>query len=626
MVVAVGPVGMMEVSVDEVVDVVAVRDRFVATAGAVDVSGIVRSAGVLRGAISRVGCRQSNAVLVDVAVMEMVQVTIVQVVDVVVVAHGGMAAARFVLMGMLGMNGTGGHGELLLGWVGWGNERGQTGQVGPAFAGVSESVEQEVGDVLVGKAVEDVFAVAAPGDEAFVAQDAQTLGDGGKVVAGGGDLGDARFPLSKQGEQAQTRGIAHSAEDARGALDGARTHEGGGRTGAVIVGGAGGINHFWHGRFGLGHLINCSTIKVCDSGCRVKAVGRCVTLKRIFFLFSMKRALITGVTGQDGSYLAEFLLRKGYEVHGIKRRSSSFNTGRVDGIFSDLHEHGNRFFLHFGDLSDTGSLWKLLHEIKPDEVYNLAAQSHVRVSFDIPESTGDITGMGAVRLLEGIKQVGLGQTCRFYQASSSEMFGAAEPPQHEGTVFHPRSPYACAKLYAHWLTINYRESYNMFAVSGILFNHESPRRGETFVTRKIARAVANIKNNLQEKLYLGNLDSKRDWGFAKEYVEAMWLMLQQEKPEDYVIGTGETHTVREFVEEAFGHVNLEWEKYVEFDARYLRPAEVDALLADPSKARQQMGWEHQTGFRELVKLMVDAEMDAIAAQRAGVAVAVSQHG
>jgi len=340
----------------------------------------------------------------------------------------------------------------------------------------------------------------------------------------------------------------------------------------------------------------------------------------------MKRALITGVTGQDGSYLAEFLLRKGYEVHGIKRRSSSFNTGRVDSIYTDLHEHGNRFFLHFGDLSDTSSLWKLLHDVKPDEVYNLAAQSHVRVSFDIPESTGDITGMGAARLLEGIKQVGLGDTCRFYQASSSEMFGAAEPPQHEGTAFHPRSPYACAKLFAHWLTINYRESYNMFAVSGILFNHESPRRGETFVTRKIARAVAHIKNNLQDKVYLGNLDSKRDWGFAKEYVEAMWLMLQQETPDDYVIGTGETHTVREFVEEAFGHVNLEWEKYVEFDPRYLRPAEVDALLADPSKARDKMGWEHQTGFKELVKLMVDAEMEAIAARQAGVTPTNNLHG
>ena len=340
----------------------------------------------------------------------------------------------------------------------------------------------------------------------------------------------------------------------------------------------------------------------------------------------MKRALITGVTGQDGSYLAEFLLRKGYEVHGIKRRSSSFNTGRVDHIYTDLHEHGNRFFLHFGDLSDTSSLWKLLHEIKPDEVYNLAAQSHVRVSFDIPESTGDITGMGAARLLEGIKQVGLGDTCRFYQASSSEMFGAADPPQHEGTVFHPRSPYACAKLFAHWLTINYRESYNMFAVSGILFNHESPRRGETFVTRKIARAVAHIKNGMQDKLYLGNLDSKRDWGFAKEYVEAMWLMLQQEKPDDYVIGTGETHTVREFVEEAFSHVDLDWRKHVDFDARYLRPAEVDALLADPSKAKKHMGWEHQTGFQELVKLMVDAEMNAIAERKAGISTAVGTDG
>lgn len=329
----------------------------------------------------------------------------------------------------------------------------------------------------------------------------------------------------------------------------------------------------------------------------------------------MKKALITGVTGQDGSYLAEFLLHKGYEVHGIKRRSSSFNTGRVDGIYTDLHEHNKRFFLHFGDLSDTSSLWTLLYDIRPDEVYNLAAQSHVRVSFDIPESTGDITGMGALRLLEGLRKTGV--KAKFYQASSSEMFGSTPPPQSESTLFHPRSPYACAKLFAHNCTVNYRESYGMFASSGILFNHESPRRGETFVTRKIARAVAMIKNNLQDKLYLGNLDATRDWGYAKEYVEAMWLMLQQESPDDFVIGTGETYSVRQFVEESFGYVNLEWMQYVDFDARYNRPAEVDALRADPSKARKHLGWQHQVGFKELVRLMVDAEMDAIEKQRSG---------
>ena len=323
----------------------------------------------------------------------------------------------------------------------------------------------------------------------------------------------------------------------------------------------------------------------------------------------MKRALITGVTGQDGSYLAELLLKKGYQVHGIKRRSSSFNTGRVDGIYTDAHQAGANFFLHFGDLSDASSLIKLLYDIKPDEVYNLAAQSHVRVSFDIPENTSDITALGALRLLEGIRQTGI--HTRFYQASSSEMFGSAEPPQSENTVFHPRSPYACAKLFGHSITVNYRESYNMFAASGILFNHESPRRGETFVTRKIARAVAHIKNGLENKLYLGNLDAKRDWGFAPEYVEAMWLMLQQDNPDDYVIGTGETHSVKEFVEEAFGHVNLDWQKFVEFDARYNRPAEVDALLADPTKARKKLGWTSKVAFKELVQIMVDAELDAI---------------
>jgi GDPmannose 4,6-dehydratase len=330
----------------------------------------------------------------------------------------------------------------------------------------------------------------------------------------------------------------------------------------------------------------------------------------------MKKALITGVTGQDGSYLAEFLLHKGYEVHGIKRRSSSFNTGRVDGIYSDLHEHNNRFFLHFGDLSDTSSLWTLLYDLRPDEVYNLAAQSHVRVSFDIPESTGDITALGALRILEGMRKTGV--KARFYQASSSEMYGSTPPPQNETTLFHPRSPYACAKLYAHNVTVNYRESYGMFAVSGILFNHESPRRGETFVTRKIARAVAQIEAGLQEKLYLGNLDAKRDWGFAKEYVEAMWLMLQQDQPVDYVIGTGEMHSVEEFTQLAFAHVGMDWKQYVDFDARYYRPAEVDALQADPSKARRELGWSHRTGFEELVRLMVDAEREDIRQLRSGV--------
>ena len=331
----------------------------------------------------------------------------------------------------------------------------------------------------------------------------------------------------------------------------------------------------------------------------------------------MKRALITGVTGQDGSYLAELLLSKGYQVHGIKRRSSSFNTGRVDGIYTDAHQAGANFFLHFGDLSDSSSLWKLLYEIRPDEVYNLAAQSHVRVSFDIPENTCDVTAMGALRLLEGIKQTGI--KTRFYQASSSEMFGSASPPQRETTPFHPRSPYACAKLFAHSITVNYRESYNMFATSGILFNHESPRRGETFVTRKIARAVAHIKAGLDDKLYLGNLDAKRDWGYAPEYVEAMWRMLQQDSPDDFVIGTGETHSVREFVEEAFGHVNLEWQKHVSFDARYNRPAEVDELLADPSKAHKQLGWESKVKFRELVRIMVDADIEAIGKSTAAAA-------
>ena len=331
---------------------------------------------------------------------------------------------------------------------------------------------------------------------------------------------------------------------------------------------------------------------------------------------TMPKALITGVTGQDGSYLAELLLQKGYEVHGIKRRSSSFNTGRVDGIYADLHEETNRFFLHFADLADSSSLSRLLYDIRPDEVYNLAAQSHVRVSFDIPEYTTDITATGALRLLESIRQTGI--RTRFYQASSSEMYGSTPPPQNETTVFHPRSPYACAKLFGHSITVNYRESYGMFAVSGILFNHESPRRGETFVTRKIARAVAHIKFGLQTKLYMGNLDAKRDWGYAPEYVEAMWRMLQQDSADDYVIGTGEMHSVREFLDLAFAHVGLDASKHVEIDSRYLRPAEVDALQADPSKAYQRLGWRHQTSFADLVRIMVDAELDSLKRRRLGI--------
>ncbi len=329
----------------------------------------------------------------------------------------------------------------------------------------------------------------------------------------------------------------------------------------------------------------------------------------------MKKALISGITGQDGSYLAEFLLQKGYEVHGIKRRSSSFNTGRVDGIYTDQHQHGSRFFLHYADLCDSSSLWKLLYDIRPDEVYNLAAQSHVRVSFEIPEYTSDVAGTGALRLLEGIRQTGL--KARFYQASSSEMFGSAPPPQSEHTVFQPRSPYACAKLFAHNITVNYRESYGMFATSGILFNHESPRRGETFVTRKITRAVAQIKFDLQEKLYLGNLDARRDWGYAPEYVEAMWMMLQQESPDDFVIGTGETHSVREFVELAFASAGMDWREFVEIDPRYYRPAEVDVLLSDPSKARTRLGWHHRAGFSDLVHLMVEAEIEDLSSRMKG---------
>jgi GDPmannose 4,6-dehydratase len=328
----------------------------------------------------------------------------------------------------------------------------------------------------------------------------------------------------------------------------------------------------------------------------------------------MKRALITGVTGQDGSYLTEFLLAKGYEVHGLKRRSSTFNTERVDHIYVDPHEQPN-FYMHFADLSDASSLWKVLYDVRPDEVYNLAAQSHVRVSFDVPEYTADITATGALRLLEGLRSTGV--KARFYQASSSEMFGSTPPPQNEHTVFHPRSPYACAKLFAHSITVNYREGYGMHASSGILFNHESPRRGETFVTRKIARAVAHIKRGFQDKLYLGNLDALRDWGYAPEYTEAMWMMLQQDHPDDYVIGTGEMHTVKEFVEESFSYAGLDWREYVEIDPRYFRPTEVDALQADASKARTILGWEPRTTFRELVHIMVDAELEDLDKRSSG---------
>jgi GDPmannose 4,6-dehydratase len=324
----------------------------------------------------------------------------------------------------------------------------------------------------------------------------------------------------------------------------------------------------------------------------------------------MKKALITGITGQDGSYLAELLLNKGYEVHGIIRRASSFNTGRIDHLYKDPHINGVRLFLHYGDIADSTNLIKLLYRIQPDEVYHLAAQSHVRVSFDIPEYTGDVTGLSTIRILEAIRETGV--KSKFYQASSSEMFGKVhEVPQRETTPFHPRSPYGVAKVYAHWATVNYRESYDLFACCGILFNHESPRRGETFVTRKITRAVARIKAGLQENLYLGNLDAKRDWGYAREYVEAMWMMLQQDTPEDYVIATGETHSVEDFLTEAFSHVDLDWRDYVELDPKYLRPAEVDLLIGDASKASRELGWNAKVTFRELVRLMVDADVSMV---------------
>jgi GDPmannose 4,6-dehydratase len=322
----------------------------------------------------------------------------------------------------------------------------------------------------------------------------------------------------------------------------------------------------------------------------------------------VKKALITGVTGQDGSYLAELLLSKGYEVHGIMRRASTFNTERIEHLYQDPHVNGVRLFLHYGDIADSTNLVKLLYRIQPDEIYHLAAQSHVRVSFDIPEYTGDVTGLGTIRILEAIRETGL--RAKFYQASSSEMYGKAqEAPQRETTPFYPRSPYGAAKVYSYWLTVNYRESYGLFACNGILFNHESPRRGETFVTRKISRAAGRIKAGLEDKIYLGNLDAKRDWGYAREYVEAMWLMLQQKEPADYVVATGETHSVREFLQEAFFHAGLDWRKHLAIDRRYYRPAEVDVLIGDPSKAKSELGWEAKTKFKDLVRLMVDADME-----------------
>ncbi len=328
----------------------------------------------------------------------------------------------------------------------------------------------------------------------------------------------------------------------------------------------------------------------------------------------MKKALITGITGQDGSYLAEFLLNKGYEVYGIIRRSSSFNTERINHLYKDPHEKPNLKLL-YGDLNDSSSLAEIIHSVNPEEIYNLGAQSHVRVSFDIPEYTSEITGIGALRLLEAIRRTGC--KTRFYQASSSELFGkAAEIPQTEKTPFYPRSPYGCAKLYSYWITVNYRESYNLFACNGILFNHESPRRGETFVTRKITRAATRIKLGLQDKLYLGNLDAKRDWGFAGDYVEAMWMMLQADQPDDFVVATGETYSVREFLEKVFKTLGLDWKKHVEIDPKYYRPAEVDVLLGDSSKIRKKLGWKPKVSFAGLVKMMVEHDLDLAEKEKA----------
>ena len=331
-----------------------------------------------------------------------------------------------------------------------------------------------------------------------------------------------------------------------------------------------------------------------------------------------KCALITGITGQDGSYLAEFLLGRGYEVHGLMRRASLFNTDRVDHLYHDPHETGLSLTLHYGDLGDGTGLRKVLEEVEPDEVYNLGAQSHVKVSFDVPEYTADVVGLGTLRLLDALRDhvAHSSRDVRYYQAGSSEMFGAAPPPQSEATAFYPRSPYAVSKVAAHWYSINYREAYGLFICNGILFNHESPRRGETFVTRKVTRAVGRIKEGLQEKLFLGNLDASRDWGFAGDYVEAMWLMLQQDKPDDYVVATGESYTVRDLAERAFAEVGLNWKDYVEIDPRYLRPTEVDALQGDPSKAKKLLGWKPKVGFAELVGMMVQHDLDLARRERA----------
>jgi len=323
----------------------------------------------------------------------------------------------------------------------------------------------------------------------------------------------------------------------------------------------------------------------------------------------MKKALLTGITGQDGSYLAEFLLSRGYEVHGLVRRASTFNTSRIDHLISDSHEKETNLFLYHGDLSDGFQITNLLNIVQPDEIYHLGAQTHVRVSFDMPLYTGDITALGTTRILEAIRISGI--KAKLYQASSSEMFGGSTPPQNENTPFHPRSPYAAAKVYAYWMAVNYREGYDLFASNGILFNHESPRRGETFVTRKITRAVAHILAKRQQYLYLGNLEARRDWGYAPEYVEAMWLILQQNEPGDYIIGTGECHSVKEFVEEAFDYVALDWERYVKIDSRYFRPTEAEALIADASKAREKIGWKPKVTFKDLVRIMVDSDIEAL---------------
>jgi GDPmannose 4,6-dehydratase len=322
----------------------------------------------------------------------------------------------------------------------------------------------------------------------------------------------------------------------------------------------------------------------------------------------LKKALITGITGQDGSYLAEYLLSKGYEVHGIIRRASTFNTVRIDHIYVDPHEPNARLFLHYGDITDSDQIYNIIYNVQPDEIYHLASQSHVKVSFEMPEYTGNVVALGTVRILEAIRRSGI--KTKFYNAASSEMFGSSPPPQNEDTPFRPRSPYACAKLYAYWMVVNYREAYGIFASNGILFNHESPRRGETFVTRKITRGVARILAKKQDYIYLGNIESRRDWGYTPEYVEAMWKILQLDKPVDLVIGTGESHSVREFIEEAFAYVDLNWERYVRIDPRYFRPLDVEELVADARKAKALIGWEPKIRFKELVKIMVDADLKA----------------